>query len=387
MCEKSFPHSQSFGQQENCGIDNSAERTIADIICANTDGVRSSLSRQLLEAALDIAPEHGVEPLLYYSLKNKEIWESVPEDLRERLTARVKFYVAVELLMSHDLQGVINLLNRENIKIVLLKGAALAISHYPEPYLRTRCDTDIYIDAGDIERVISIFKKSGYFFSNLQLKSHQFNCTKKVSGNLVISFDIHWRLSNAPRYSRLFSHQEIERSLRKIGDIGEIFAFNTVDSLLLACMHLAGNPEHNDKRLIWLYDIHLIVQSMTQDQCDEFVEKAVTKGINEVCRRYLLLAKEYFYSDISAEMLLQLDRESKNRIFRERVLSSYLFLIISDIIILPTFGLKISLLKELMFPSPEELKIKYGPDKSRYTALLYIRYYLEGIAKRVFRLE
>ncbi|GAG77142.1 unnamed protein product, partial [marine sediment metagenome] len=56
------------------------------------------------------------------------------------------------MLRKHDLLALLQALEQAGLSVVLLKGGALAYTHYPEPHLRARVDTDIFIDSADIRQ-------------------------------------------------------------------------------------------------------------------------------------------------------------------------------------------------------------------------------------------
>ena len=70
---------------------------------------------------------------------------------------------ALDMLRERELIAVLAAFAGAGIGTLLLKGAALAYSHYPEPALRTRCDADVLIRPADRDAAMRICsKRLGY---------------------------------------------------------------------------------------------------------------------------------------------------------------------------------------------------------------------------------
>ena len=65
------------------------------------------------------------------------------------------------------------------------------------------------------------------------------------------------------------------------------------DALLLACMHRVAH-HHDNERLIWLYDIHLLRERMSRDEHAAFWRLAAERRVVTICERSIALAEEWF---------------------------------------------------------------------------------------------
>ncbi|KAB2931876.1 MAG: nucleotidyltransferase family protein, partial [Candidatus Contendobacter sp.] len=112
---------------------------------------------------LDTARADGVLTLCHDRLRRSPRWTQYPETLREAMTRHAYQAVAVELMRAAELRDVLAALAQAGLPVLLLKGAALAYTLYPEPHLRDRCDTDLLLPSRDeAERAWRVLQTLGY---------------------------------------------------------------------------------------------------------------------------------------------------------------------------------------------------------------------------------
>ena len=112
---------------------------------------------------LETARAEGVLTLCHHQLRRSSAWTQYPEPLRETLTRHAYQAVAVELMRAAELRDVLAALAQADLPVLLLKGAALAYTLYPEPHLRERCDTDLLLPSReDAERAGRVFQTLSY---------------------------------------------------------------------------------------------------------------------------------------------------------------------------------------------------------------------------------
>ena len=200
---------------------------------------------------------------------------------------------------------------------VLFKGTALAYGLYPDGVLRTRGDTDFIIPPESravVHKVLqatvsNLFQPSAGTISATSRSTHGHNPREAHH-----TLDVHWRINNSELLSRLFTHEELLVHARPLPNLGpHALAAGPVHALLLACMHRAThkqNPYYVDgvayysgDRLIWLYDIHLLLGALTPAEIDDFVRLARTKGLRAVCLEGIERAQTSFHTSVPPELL------------------------------------------------------------------------------------
>lgn len=331
-----------------------------------------------------LALHHGVDVLVCHLLKSTPAWERFPAATREALLSRLRQDAAIELARKHDLLALLEAARQAGVRLLLLKGGALAYTHYPEPYLRPRVDTDIFIDLADIPAVKSVFAGLGQQLVGHTYKSHQFNSLRTGLGGGAINYDVHWRSSNRARFARVFGHAEAWRESVPVAGLPGARALRPVHALLLACMHRAGNPDHDPDRLIWLYDIHLLVSAMGDAEIAEFADRAVLENIQDVCHEALKTVRTRFATRVSHEILEALSQPCAQRASaRQRLMDSQLGLIIDDLRELPDIKNRLALVHEYLLPPGDYLLRRYGKQGRSWVPLLYVRYLFSGFIDRV----
>jgi Uncharacterised nucleotidyltransferase len=183
-------------------------------------------------------------------------------------------------------------LREKNIEPVLFKGTALAYSLYPNPVWRSRGDTDMIVAPQDWGRASEALVALGFRRDtgvSGEFVSYQDSYTKEVdSGRHTI--DLHRRINNSELLSRLFSYAELRAEACSLPELCDgALGAGPVHALLLACLHPAthkhnpyfvdGIAYYGGDRLIWLYDLDLLLQSFAQAQWQEFVDQATAKGL------------------------------------------------------------------------------------------------------------
>ena len=154
------------------------------------------------EVAL-LAERHGVAPLLAHWFHEGRV-----TGLEEAIAARLQRYARSrglqDLVLNNDTRNFLELLHEHDIPVLLLKGTPLAMLVYDRPFLRERCDSDVYIRETDVEALGELLAGRGYTVHNLGYRpasSKQFQASIRTTRQ-VSTFDIHFRVSSSILLSR-----------------------------------------------------------------------------------------------------------------------------------------------------------------------------------------
>lgn len=339
---------------------------------------------------LDTARADGVLTLCHDRLRRSPRWTQYPETLREAMTRHAYQAVAVELMRAAELRDVLAALAQAGLPVLLLKGAALAYTLYPEPHLRDRCDTDLLLPSRDeAERAWRVLQTLGYQRPNAvsgDLIVHELGCYKTGHGGLPHALDIHWRLNNATLLSERFTFAELAAVAVPIPALGpHAHGLGSVHALLLACMHrVAHLPAGNGDRLIWLYDIHLLTQHLTDEQWQEWMTLAEERGVCGPCLDGLRTMQTAFETVVPDEIRGRLqagaDREGwfDPRVARKRWRLEWL-----NFRALPSTAARLRWLNQYLFPDADYIRRKYGLRHSLWVPWFYGVRIVQGVARRI----
>ena len=339
---------------------------------------------------LDTARAEGVLTLCHHRLRRAPTWTQYPETLREALTRHACQAVAVELIRAAELRDVLAALAQAGLPVLLLKGAALAYTLYPEPHLRNRCDTDLLLPSRDeAERACRVLQTLGYQRPNSvsgELIIHEIGCHKTSPSGLAHALDIHWRLNNAAFLSERFTFAELATAAMPIPALGpHAYGLGLVHTLLLACMHrVAHLPEGNADRLIWLYDIQVLAQRLSDAQWQSVMTLAEERGVCGPCLDGLRTMQTAFETIVPDEVWGRLrtgaDREGwfNPRLARKRWRLEWL-----NFRALPSTGARLRWLGQYLFPDAGYIRRKYGFRHSLGLPWFYGVRIVQGMVKRI----
>src|SRR3984957_6953748 len=188
---------------------------LAAIVRGDRD-IAASLSGVDAEAFCHRAAEHGVLPLVAERLGHDEY---LPAALRMLLRTRKTDALLVDLARVSELKRLLRALVRGGVLPLLLKGAHLAYSHYPRPYLRPKLDTDLLVPPHARDAVRRIVLDLGYEPSPAipgELVTTQATFEKRRGGRLVHAVDIHWKMFNALPFADVLTYDELAGRAVKI---------------------------------------------------------------------------------------------------------------------------------------------------------------------------
>jgi Uncharacterised nucleotidyltransferase len=213
------------------------------------------------------------------------------------LTAELRDAAVVETLRARELREVLGRLADSGVHAVLLKGAALAYTHYRQPELRPRSDTDLMIPASARAETARVLAGLGYERPTEidgEVAIGQSHFLRTDGYGLEHSLDVHWRVSNVRAFADVLTYEELARDAGAVPPLGlDAFCASAVHALIVACVHRVAH--HGDApNLLWLYDVHLIARAMTPAERAAFAALAAQRRVLAVCTRTLTLAQHAF---------------------------------------------------------------------------------------------
>lgn len=110
---------------------------------------------------VSLARVHHVEALACYGIKREpQVWEMLPDETRRYLVGTYRQAVYIDVQFDYLKQQIRLRLERAGVRHIFLKGAVLK-RDYPVPALRTMCDLDVLVCAGDLAKIEEISRGMG----------------------------------------------------------------------------------------------------------------------------------------------------------------------------------------------------------------------------------
>jgi hypothetical protein len=305
--------------------------------------------------------------------------------LRRTLVDVLRAAFVEDAIREAECRRVYAMLGRAGIRAAVFKGAALAHTVYEATHLRPRCDTDLLIDIADTDAVARTLLELGYIAdveTSGDLVSAQSHFSRVDAHCARHAWDVHWRASNTHTAANLLSLDRIASTARRPPALEGLFAPSRADALLLACVHRIAH-HHDAPDLIWLYDIHLLAESFSARDGDEwsaFVAYASECNALEWTIRSLARAQQRFGTSLPASVQQSVDAAE---IPPPDVAGSWreVDVLRMNLRALPGWSDRLRLVRQHLFPPAAFVVEKYGLRHRAALPLAYLHRIVTGAPK------
>jgi Uncharacterised nucleotidyltransferase len=304
--------------------------------------------------------KHWIAPLLHTTIRQSSNPSQLSPQILRELAEESHAWAIKTALRQIELTRVIERLAERNLDSLLLKGAALAFSHYSSPFLRPACDVDLFVSEHQSALALSALEELGYTcysFEESELKqdTYQRTCERRDENGFFHRIDLHWKVSGYYLYADLYHFDELfERSVAipQLGKHARTLA--PFDALVLACTHRTVS---DSDRLLWLCDIDRIVRSLTEVEESIFQNLAKQKRVKTVCLEGLELARFWFGTPLNPLLVAELKR--RLTVFPEVTALTLghrkIDRLLLDVFSIRSWRARIDYLSELLFPRPNQI--------------------------------
>lgn len=315
-------------------------------------------------ALLEAAHEHGVSALLA-SIPAVGQW---PGTLQGAFRDFRRDEAVVESLRRESLQRLVDAFGQAEVRFLVIKGAQLAYTHYAQPWLRPRFDTDLLVPVADRERADAVLRGLGYepaIQVGGSLVSHQLQYERRDRHGCADVVDLHWKVANPHLFAGALTFDELAAAAQPIPLLGDdAYGPSNVHALILACVHRVAHHRNSDL-LIWLYDIHVLADSLSVEERVTFLELTRRKHLRSICAAGLDHARLRFgtpdpdgwfdqlrLSDGEIEPTAAFLQQGRRRVD----------ILWSDLRAVGGWSRKMRLLREHLFPPAAYMRARYGHD-------------------------
>ena len=217
---------------------------------------------------MERAYTHQVYPQLYRNLLERG-FPGVPEAVQEELKGLYLTNALRNQLLAEELARVLGLLGEAGIRVVPLKGVALAQSLYGNLAARVCVDLDLLVPPANVEQTIALLLASGYraepddpYLSKLTLRHGRHFSMGREGRGISFLLELHWILvqhssMNPEAVRDLWAEVRPQIFLQ-----ASAFSLSPEWEFLYLSIHAV---DHEWRSLKWLIDIHEIVSASPMD--------------------------------------------------------------------------------------------------------------------------
>ena len=344
--------------------------TVASVLCRDVAWQTLSATADTFWDACEM---HGTLHLLSERIRRKAVGADWPHEFQQTVLRNSRAALATELAVAADLTKAVDALQAVGVTPIFFKGAALAYSVYDSPELRPRSDSDVLIREQDYAIAREILVSLGYTETlTCEELFGQVRFQRITSLGITHAIDVHWRISTQSLFADLVSYDEMAASsipLRLPGSC--VRGAGLVQALLLACVHPVMH-HRNEEVLIWLYDVHLLAQLLSDDDWRRFASLARARGVRAICAEQLARASQRFGTCVPETVAADL-----NRIEDREATSAYLAKgrgwrheFAANVAATRGAAARIKLLREVLIPGRDYMLRAYGVTRTPWATLL-----------------
>lgn len=310
----------------------------------------------------------------------------LPPALVDGLRAGAYRQAGMEMAQRLELQRLVAAVRTRGMDVLLMKGSSLAYDVYLDPAWRVRSDVDMLIRAADRARVRSLLHELGYVsFTALsgEFAVCQFQCEWVAASGIRHLCDVHWKIVNRLRFADAVRFDELADAAIPLPMLGpSARGLGRMHALWLACVHRAVH-HYDQGTLLWLYDVHLLIEALDAGGLERFVALAERSGVRRICLRALLLARTRFATRIPPAVLTALEAapaDEPSTVFLNPNIRQ-IDVLRDDLRVLPGWRARLRLVNEHVFPGSTYMREGYAPGSSAPVLWLYLGRIVTGTRK------
>lgn len=347
-----------------------ARQTVCDLL---REPATASSAARLTPAILEAARAGRVHLLLAHHRR----LPMLADDLRAA--------AALEAARQAELRTLLRAIAGAGVRAILIKGGAIAYTHYPKPELRPRLDVDLMVPPDRREDVARALIHAGYErLSEVdgELVTSQFHFERRDRAGVLHALDVHWRISNVMVFADALTCDELARDAVALPALGaDAWGPSPAHALLLALVHRVAH--HGDsEELLWLYDIHLLARRLSASERAAFTDLAGERRMRAVSLKGLALADAAFGG--MDESWMAALRASGDPEPGAQFLGGGLRqvdILRADLAAMPRWHGRVELLRQHLFPSPTFMYERYRTQQRVALPFLYVHRIVSGLPK------
>jgi hypothetical protein len=357
-----------------CSQANISENRVAQL----NDLLSRSLDWEFISEA---AFSRNIAQLLYHNLKDLGNRHLIPPEVLEKLKKGYHGNIARNMFLYAELRNIVNAFQSAGLKVIALKGAALAGIVYRDAGLRPMMDLDLLVrkdDLGIAQRIMTDL----HYTAAAELKSEQWHRENHHHLPLYrhpqkpVVVEIHWHFTENSFGIDIKKWWERAREAKLRGC--RVLVLSPEDMLVHLCIHLYNHGYENTFFLRGLCDIAETLRHYEAELDWKLLGDEIMKhGIERQVHSMLYLAREFY--DLKERYLHLINLNQVDHRFLQ-ILEKSLFADQGNTSINPhllksmvfnTFLQKERYLLPQIFPSREEMAKRYPVSPSSKMIFFY----------------
>ncbi len=324
----------------------------------------------------------GLYPLIYHLCKNVPAWKTWPADIRGRARKAAFHHAAHDLAVEAKIHRLLTRLQESGIRPIVLKGSAIAYTHYRQYGARTRGDIDLLFPRSKLAAAFRILEAEGYEYIYRQgYLGQELGFRDTSPGQKNLPLDIHWRSSSYVLLAHLLDYDEIIASAVSIPELADMpCAMSPVHALLHACIHWAKHTASGDSiRILWMYDVYLLARELDDGEMQHFIQSAARKKVCRICAATIASVKQAFPCknfDILHGNLSKTQQQEPGARMLERHAASFA---VSDILSSGNGAVLRKSLQDILLPPGAYMLRFYGKKSPLWLPWLYMHRLSDGL--------
>jgi len=309
--------------------------------------------------------QEGVGPLLHC------LNLPLPEALRSIPATMARQAAQVEALNQLVLSDLAKLFSDSGQKGLLIKGASLGKTVYPQPFARARTDTDLWCPPGERAACDALLTSQGWIRAQelaAPLAKPQTMYHLRDRFGVQHQLDLHEQIFARPQLAQMLPFTALYQRSTTIPELpGSLRMPCPFDHTLLVALH-AGLHHPNELRLIWLVDLILLKEKLQPAEWQDLHRTLTSSSLAPLCGELLA-----WLAYATGEREQPPARKVRRRLHR----------LLGDLAHM-RLGQRAFYLLQQAFPSPSYMRARYGAASRFRLPLLYL-YRLFQAPRYLFR--
>ncbi|MEP3052414.1 MAG: nucleotidyltransferase family protein [Erythrobacter sp.] len=249
-------------------------------------------------------PDHTPEDLIWARIgfhgivgildQNSDQFADWPADLRERIRQESRLIGLWEETHKQCVTAMLQAVASSNVETILMKGTALAYTHYTDPALRRRGDTDLLVRKQDLKSIRATLANLGW---SRREQAHgliyQETWLFDTGARFVHELDLHWQPIDSPLLQSVLRIEEFFANPRSVARLSDAaFTCSPIHTLVQLALNQAwhrtrglavdGAKVVGGWRLIWACDYDLLLRDFDEAEWSQLVQISQDRNITPI---------------------------------------------------------------------------------------------------------